>query len=59
MQKYLGNKGNLIVGFEIEDTSFAFSCSHLKNHKKTNDRIEEIFNIFRNTFHLDKNVNFN
>ena len=52
--KQLGNKGNLIVRFEIMDKSFAFVCCHLCAKMQKNEiRIKEMLEILGKSVQCD------
>ena len=55
----LGNKGNVMMRFDIKDLSFVFSCSHLAAHLAGNEsRVKEIIEIINKPMQIDlrKNV---
>ena len=47
----LGNKGSLLLRFNINNTTVALACSHLSSgQEKTEERKKEIFDVLTSTF---------
>ena len=57
--KTLGNKGNVIVRFDFDDTSFAVACCHLSaSIAKNENRTKEMIGILEKNIQFNKNVEF-
>ena len=55
----LGNKGSLLLRFNINDSSIAFACSHLCSGQDKNDeRKSEIINVLNTSFKKYPSIKF-
>ena len=55
----LGNKGSLLLRFNLNDSSIAVSCSHLASGQdKNEERKSEIINVLNTTFKKYPNLKF-
>ena len=54
--KLLGNKGNVIFRFDLNELSFAVSCCHLASDIEKNDsRIKDMIGIMNRQLPTEKN----
>ena len=52
----LGNKGSIMIRFDINDISFGLSCCHLASDLDKNEaRVKEMVGIMSKTIKVDKN----
>ena len=55
----LGNKGSILLRFNINDSSIALACSHLSSgQEKNEERKSEIIDVLNNTFKKYPNLQF-
>jgi hypothetical protein len=59
MMGALGNKGSVLIKFDLYDSSFAFACSHLAAGSSANtSRVQELSDILQRSFGLNKDLVF-